>query len=54
MVLIGIKKGLIWGCKEEAKERILWCLGAVYTVSVKNSISKRRRKIEREEKGGKQ
>jgi hypothetical protein len=22
------KKGLIWGCKEEGKERILWCLGA--------------------------
>jgi hypothetical protein len=27
--LIGKRKGLILGCKEEGKERILWCLGAV-------------------------
>ena len=28
-VLVGKRKGLIWGYKEEEKERFLWCSGVV-------------------------
>ena len=31
-VLMGKRKGLIWGCKEEERETFLLCSGAVRTV----------------------
>ena len=47
-VLIGKRKGLIWGCEEEWKERILWYLGAEWTVPVNKITRKERRKERRE------
>jgi hypothetical protein len=46
-VLIGKRKGLICGYKEEEKYRIFWCLGAVRTVPV-NSTKRKRRESEKE------
>ena len=47
--MIGKRKGLISSCKEEEKERILWFIGAVWTVSQEREVEERR-----EEKGWKE
>ena len=44
-VLIGKIKYLIWGCKEEEKETLLWCLRAVWIVSG-NSTTRKKKKRE--------
>ena len=46
-VLIGKRNALIWGCKEEEKERILWCSRVVWT------IPQQREEEKKEEKGRK-
>ena len=52
-VLIGKRKGLIWGCKDEGiKKRISWCLGVVWTIPMKRPQERGEEK--REEKGRKE
>ena len=49
-VLVGKRKGLIWGYKEEEKQRFLWCSGVVWIVNVNNTIRNRRRRRRRRRK----
>ena len=52
-VLIGKRKGLIWGCKDEGeKKKRIWCLGVVWTIPMKRPQERGEEK--REEKGRKE